>query len=66
MKNDPICNACSRECKQPATAKLVSCPHFTKADRNLDMFDMSGEIDKNLAAKLKSDARKHKQEKKNS
>jgi len=63
MKSDPICAACTRDCKQPAAAKLVSCPHFSRSDRNLDMFDMAGEIDKDLAKRLKSAAKKRKAEK---
>ena len=58
MKYDPMCAACLRDCKQPAAAKLVSCPHFKQASRNLDMFDMSGEVRKDLAKRNKSGAKK--------
>ena len=59
MKHDPMCKACAKDCKQPATAKLVSCPHFERADRNLDMFDMQGGIQKSISEKSKQ-ARKKK------
>ena len=58
MKYDPICAACLNDCKQPAAAKLVSCPHFKRANRNIDMFDMSGEVSKDLVKRAKSGAKK--------
>jgi hypothetical protein len=62
MKYDSMCAACLRECKQPATAKLVSCPHFKQASRSLDMFDMSGEVRKDLAKRNKSGAKKQRRD----
>jgi len=44
MKTDPLCARCERECKQPPAARLVSCPQFRKASRNLDLFNMDGSI----------------------
>jgi len=58
MKHDPICAACLNDCKQPSTAKLVSCPQFKRASRNLDMFDMSGEIRKDVIKRAKSGGRR--------
>ena len=52
-KYDPMCAVCASECKQPSTAQLVSCPHFERADKNLDMFDMKGNIRKGLAGRKK-------------
>jgi len=51
MKYDPMCAACAGECKQPAAAKLVSCPHFKPASHNLDMFDMGGNVQKDITQK---------------
>ncbi|MFA6449774.1 MAG: hypothetical protein WCX65_09915 [bacterium] len=58
MKYDPMCAACLNDCKQPSTAKLVACPHFKQASRNLDMFSMTGEVRKDLAKRMKSGAKK--------
>ncbi len=60
MKYDPMCATCSKECKQPAAAKLVSCPQYKKANSNLEMFDMKGNVRKELAVRLKT-AKKNKQ-----
>lgn len=58
MKFDPMCAACASDCKQPAAAKLVSCPQFKRATRNLDMFDMNGNISKNIAGKARPGGKK--------
>lgn len=62
MKYDPMCAACLNECRQPSTAKLVSCPHFKEASRNLDMFSMSGEVRKDVEKRAKSRAKKQPKE----
>ena len=62
MKYDHICAACLNDCKQPATAKLVSCPHFKQSSRNLDMFDMSGEVRKDLVKRIKSGSKKQRRD----
>jgi hypothetical protein len=58
MKYDSMCAACLNECKQPSTAKLVACPHFKQASRNLDMFNMNGEVRMDVAKRAKSGAKK--------
>ena len=63
MKFDPICAACLNECKQPAAAKLVSFPHFKQSSRNLDMFDMQGEVRKDLVKRVKTGDKKQRREK---
>jgi hypothetical protein len=59
MKYDPICAVCVSGCKQPASAKLISCPQFKPASRNLSLFDMEGGVSKDLAQKTKSGKKKN-------
>lgn len=48
MKFNPMCAACAKDCKQPHAVTMVSCPSFVKSDRNLDMFDMKGNVREKL------------------
>lgn len=46
MKWNPLCEKCVRECRQQAGVTMVSCPAFKEDGRNLDMFDIKGNIRK--------------------
>jgi hypothetical protein len=46
MKWNPLCEKCVRECKQQAGVTMLSCPAFKEGGRNLDMFDIKGNIRK--------------------
>jgi hypothetical protein len=48
MNQNPMCAACAKDCKQPRSVTMVSCPAFDKADKNLDMFDMKGNVREKL------------------
>ena len=51
MKWNPICQKCVRDCKQPPSVTMISCPAFEEADKNLDLFDLKGNIRKKHIAK---------------
>jgi len=44
MKWNPLCEKCVRECKQHASVTMVSCPAFKEGGRNMDLFDIKGNI----------------------
>lgn len=44
MKWNPLCAKCVRECKQHASVTMVSCPAFKEGVRNMDFFDIKGNI----------------------
>jgi len=50
-KLNPTCMMCKKECKQPASATMVSCPAFEKSEKTLDMFDSAGNVIPGIAPK---------------
>jgi hypothetical protein len=44
MKWNPICTSCLKDCKQPSSVTMISCPAFAKAEKNLELFDMKGKV----------------------
>lgn len=44
MTNNQLCSRCVRDCKQPRSVSVVSCPAFEPVDKNLELFDLKGNI----------------------
>ena len=44
MKWNALCARCVHECKQHKSVTVVSCPAFASAEKNLDLFDVKGNI----------------------
>lgn len=51
MNNNILCEKCIRDCKQPPSAKLVSCARYKSNIRNLELFDSEGEVSGDVAGK---------------
>lgn len=44
MTLNPLCARCVQDCKQHESVRVVSCPAFKAADKNLELFDLKGNI----------------------
>ena len=53
MKINALCARCVRDCKQDPSVSVVSCPAFSSAEKNMELFDMQGNVRARAVAKKK-------------